>query len=141
MKKKITVIMICLISAFSFQKLLSEPFVVLSYNNSSEFGDRDSDFIRNPDYTAKHTIASGESLNQIIADYYGNSGLNKYFLQLAIVSLNQHAFRNRNINYMVAEETIHLPSTNQITKLMKGIKFNLDEEGFSRTTNIYFFGG
>ena len=141
MYKKITLILICLITVFSFKNLSSEPFVVLSYNNSSEFGDRDNEFTRNPDYFTKHTIASGESLNLIINDYYGNSGLNKYFLQLAIVSLNQHAFRNRNINYMVAEETIHLPSINQITKLMKGVDFKLDEEIFSRTSNIYFFGG
>ena len=62
-------------------------------------------------------------------------------LQLAIVSLNDHAFRNRNINYMIAEETIHLPSINQISKLMKGIKFDLDEEISYKNNNIYYFGG
>ena len=133
--------MIVLVTVLSFKNLSSEPFVVLSYNNSSEFGDRDSEFTKNPDYFTKHRIAPGESLNAIINNYYGNSGLNKYFLQLAIVSLNKHAFRNRNVNYMVAEESIHLPSINQITKLMKGIEFKLDEESFSSTKNIYFFGG
>ena len=49
-------------------------------------------------------ILPGESLNLIIEKYYDGSGLNKFFLQLAIVSLNKHAFRNRNINYMIAEE-------------------------------------
>ena len=29
---------------------------------------------------------------------------------------------------MIADETIHLPSINQISKLMKGIEFDLDEE-------------
>ena len=86
-------------------------------------------------------ILPGESLNLIIEKYYSGSGLNKYFLQLAIVSLNDHAFRNRNINYMIAEETIHLPSINQISKLMKGIEFDLDEEISYKNNNIYYFGG
>ena len=141
MFKKISVILIILPMILSFKNLSSEPFVVLSYNNSSELGDRDNEFTKNPDYSTKHRIAPGESLNVIINDYYANSGLNKYFLQLAIVSLNTHAFRNRNVNYMVADESIHLPSINQMTKLMKGIDFKLDEESFSSTKNIYFFGG
>ena len=141
MFKIVSVILVFLIAVLNFKNLSSEPFVVLSYNNSSELGDRDSEFAKDPDYFTKHTIAPGESLNVIINNYYGNSGLNKYFLQLAIVSLNNHAFRNRNVNYMVADESIHLPSINQITKLMKGIDFNLDEQNSSRTRNIYFFGG
>ena len=63
------------------------------------------------------------------------------FLQLAIVSLNDHAFRNKNINYMIADETIHLPSINQISKLMKGIDFDLDEAKVQKNENIYFYGG
>lgn len=141
MLKKIAVTLVFLMTVFNFKNLSSEPFVVLSYNNSSELGSRDNEFTKNPDYFTKHTIAPGESLNLIINNYYANSGLNKYFLQLAIVSINPHAFRNRNVNYMVAEESIHLPSINQITKLMKGIEFKLDEQTFSRTKNIYFFGG
>ncbi len=141
MLKKISVILVFLITVLNFKNLSGEPFVVLTYNNSSELGDRDNEFTKNPDYFTKHTIAPGESLNLIINKYYGNSGLNKHFLQLAIVSLNTHAFRNRNVNYMVAEERIHLPSINQITKLMKGIEFRLDDQKFSRTTNIFFFGG
>ena len=141
MLNKISVILIFFVTLLSFKNLSSEPFVVLSYNNSSELGDRDNEFTKNPDYYARHKIAPGESLNLIINNYYGNSGLNKYFLQLAIVSLNSHAFRNRNVNYMVADESIHLPSINQITKLMKGIEFKTDEESLSSTKNIYFFGG
>ena len=141
MLKKIFVISIVFIAVLNFKNVLSEPFVVLSYNNSSELGDRDNEFTKNPDYFTKHKIAPGESLNLIINNYYGDSGLNKYFLQLAIVSLNKHAFRNRNVNYMVADESIHLPSVNQITKLMKGIEFKIDEEIYSSNKNIYFFGG
>ena len=141
MLRKISLILVFLITVLNFKNLSSEPFVVLSYNNSSELGDRDNEFTKNPDYYTKHTIAPGESLNLIIDNYYGNSGINKYFLQLAIVSLNKHAFRNRNVNYMVADKSIHLPSINQITKLMKGIEFKLDEQSSPRTRNIYFFGG
>ena len=121
--------------------LNAEPFVVLQYNNGSELSDRSNEFAQNPDYSKKHIILPGESLNLIIEKYYDGSGLNKYFLQLAIVSLNDHAFRNRNINYMIAEETIHLPSINQISKLMKGIEFDLDQEISYKNNNIYYFGG
>jgi hypothetical protein len=42
---------------------------------------------------------------------------------------------------MIAEETIHLPSINQISKLMKGIEFDLDEVLPYKNNNIYYFGG
>ena len=130
------------INAITFGNYLNaEPFVVLQYNNSSELSERSNEFAQNPDYSNKHTIMPGESLNFIIEKYYNGSGLNTYFLQLAIVSINKHAFRNRNINYMIAEKTIHLPSINQISKLMKGIDFELDEKIDYKHNNIYFFGG
>ena len=121
--------------------LSAEPFIVLQYNNVSELSDRSNEFAQNPDYSDKHMILAGESLNLIIEKYYNGSGLNTSFLQLAIVSLNKHAFRNKNINYMIADETIHLPSINQISKLMKGIKFKLDDKDHYPQNNIYFFGG
>ena len=121
--------------------LHAEPSIVLQYNNTSELSDRSNEFAQDPDHSKKHMILPGESLNLIIEQYYDGSGLNKYFLQLAIVSLNDHAFRNRNVNYMIAEETIHLPSINQISKLMKGIKFDLDNEISNKNNNIYYFGG
>ena len=121
--------------------LNAEPFVVLSYNSFSELSERDNPFSQDPDYSVKHTVLPGESLNLIIEKYYGNSGLNISFLQLAIVSLNKNAFRNKNINYMIAEEIIHLPSVNQISKLMKGIDFRLDDFTDHNNGNIYFYGG
>ena len=121
--------------------LNAEPFVVLSYSNTSELSERENPFSQDPDYSLKHTILPGESLNLIIEKYYSNSGLNISFLQLAIVSLNKHAFRNKNINYMIADKTIHLPSINQISKLMKGVEFSLDEISDYRTESIYFYGG
>ena len=130
------------IMAFEATNILNaEPFVVLTYNNASELSDRSNEFAQNPDYSKKHMILPGESLNLIIEKYYNGSGLNMHFLQLAIVSLNDHAFRNRNVNYMIADKTIHLPSINQILKLMKGIDFDLDEEISNKNNNIYFFGG
>lgn len=119
----------------------AEPFVVLQYNSHSELSERANEFAQNPDHSTKHTVVPGESLNVIIEKYYYGSGLNMSFLQLAIVSLNKHAFRNKNINYMIADETIHLPSINQISNLMKGIDFDINEAIGNKDTNIYFFGG
>ena len=141
MLKKYTFLPLFLITFSLVNYLVAEPFVVLQYNNTPELSERSNEFAQNPDYSDKHTIMPGESLNLIIDKYYDGSGLNTYFLQLAIVSLNKHAFRNRNVNYMIADETIHLPSINQITKLMKGIAFELDEEVNYRQNNIYYFGG
>ena len=141
MLKKSFFLPLFLVWFFANNYLQAEPFVVLQYNNASELSDRSNEFAQDPDHSKKHMILPGESLNLIIEKYYDGSGLNKYFLQLAIVSLNDHAFRNRNVNYMIAEETIHLPSINQISKLMKGIKFDLDEEISFKNNNIYYFGG
>ena len=141
MLKKYTFLPFFLITFSLVSYLVAEPFVVLQYNNASELSDRSNEFAQNPDYSDKHTIMPGESLNLIIDKYYDGSGLNTYFLQLAIVSLNKHAFRNRNINYMIADKTLHLPSINQITKLMKGIDFKLGEEVNYEQNKIYYFGG
>ena len=42
---------------------------------------------------------------------------------------------------MIADKTIHLPSINQISKLMKGIDFELEDGVNYRQNNIYYFGG
>jgi len=134
-------LLLLLLSFAANTNISAEPFIVLQYNNMSELSDRSNEFAQDPDYSGKHMILAGESLNLIIEKYYNGSGLNTSFLQLAIVSLNKHAFRNKNINYMIADETIHLPSINQISKLMKGIKFELDDKDHYPQNNIYFFGG
>ena len=141
MSRKLFYLLLLLHSFSANTHLSAEPFIVLQYNNVSELSDRSNEFAQNPDYSGKHMILAGESLNLIIEKYYSGSGLNTSFLQLAIVSLNKHAFRNKNINYMIADETIHLPSINQISKLMKGIKFELDEMDHYPQNNIYYFGG
>jgi len=134
-------LLLLLLSFAANTNISAEPFIVLQYNNMSELSDRSNEFAQDPDYSGKHMIIAGESLNLIIEKYYNGSGLNTSFLQLAIVSLNKHAFRNKNINYMIADETIHLPSINQISQLMKGIKFELDDKDHYPQNNIYFFGG
>ena len=141
MLKNYIYLFIFLKALLAYHYLSAEPFVVLQYNNLSELSDRSNEFARDPDYSEKHTIIAGESLNLIIEKYYAGSGLHASFLQLAIVSLNKHAFRNKNINYMIADKTIHLPSINQISKLMKGIDFELEDEINYRQNNIYYFGG
>ena len=141
MLKNLVYLLLFYIAFTATNFLNAEPFIVLQYNNASELSDRSNEFAQDPDHSKKHMILPGESLNLIIEKYYDGSGLNKYFLQLAIVSLNDHAFRNRNVNYMIAEETIHLPSINQISKLMKGIKFDLDEKISYKNSNIFYFGG
>ncbi len=141
MQKYIFFLLLFLKTLMAYNYLSAEPFVVLQYNNVSELSDRSNEFAQDPDYSNKHRILPGESLNLIIEKYYDGSGLNTSFLQLAIVSLNKHAFRNKNINYMIADKTIHLPSINQISKLMKGIDFELDEQLNYKTNNIYYFGG
>ena len=55
--------------------LSAEPFVVLQYNNVSELSDRSNEFAQDPDYSNKHRILPGESLNLIIEKYYDGSGL------------------------------------------------------------------
>ena len=141
MQKYIFFLFLFLKAFMAYNYLSAEPFVVLQYNNVSELSDRSNEFAQDPDYSNKHRILPGESLNLIIDQYYAGSGLNTSFLQLAIVSLNKHAFRNKNINYMIADKTIHLPSINQISKLMKGIDFELDEQQNYKQNNIYYFGG
>ena len=44
----------------------AEPLVVLQYNNVSELSDRSNEFTRDLDYSNKHRILPGESLNLII---------------------------------------------------------------------------
>ena len=63
---------------------------MLSYNNSSELSGRDSPFTQDFDYSQSIQFCTVESLN-LIEKYYGNSGLDLSFLQLAIVSLNKDA--------------------------------------------------
>ena len=73
------------IIAFSFVNyLVAEPFVVLQYNNISGLSERSNAFAQNPDYSDKHTIMPGESLNLIIEKYYDGK----------VISFNDEFFDN-----------------------------------------------
>ena len=52
-------------------------------------------------------------MGHIMQAFYGGSGLNMTFVELAIVQFNKHAFV-RQPHYLFADKTLHLPSVNQM---------------------------
>ena len=142
--KLILFINIFLTSSISY----SEPIVVLEYrgtNYQNEYPDPSNNiFIMDPDHTEKHKVPKGQSLSEVIDDFYAGSGLDKRFLRLAIVAANPKAFAQENPNFMFAGATLHLPSLNQIQKMVLGIaidskKTQINIKGNDR--GIFFFGG
>jgi hypothetical protein len=142
--KIIIFINLFLMSSMSY----SEPIVVLEYrgtNYQNEYSDPSNNiFIIDPDHTEKHKVPKGQSLSEVIDDFYAGSGLDKRFLRLAIVAANPKAFAQENPNFMFAGATLHLPSLNQIQKMVLGIavdskKTQINIKGNDR--GIFFFGG
>ena len=142
--KIILFIKILLISSISY----SEPIVVLEYrgtNYQNEYADPSNNiFIMDPDHTEKHKVPKGQSLSEVIDDFYAGSGLDKRFLRLAIVAANPKAFAQENPNFMFAGATLHLPSLNQIQSMVLGIPIDkktsqFEPQGIDR--GIFFFGG
>ena len=142
--KIVLFINILLISSISY----SEPIVVLEYrgtNYQNEYADPSNNiFIMDPDHTENHKVPKGQSLSEIIDDFYAGSGLDRRFLKLAIVAANPKAFAQENPNFMFAGATLHLPSLNQIQKMVLGIavdskKTQINIKGNDR--GIFFFGG
>ena len=88
-------------------------------------------------------MAQDETLGHIMNDYYGGSGMNMKFVEMAIVQVNRHAFVRGNPNFLYAKKTIRLPSLNQIKALVTGAKpeNSPSQGGSGRTNEIYFFGG
>ena len=126
----------------------SQPIVILEYrgSNHQNLSEDISNniFMMDPDHTEKHTIPKGQSLSEIIDDYYSGSGLDKRFLKLAIVAANPRAFAQQNPNFMFAGATLHLPSLNQIQAMVLGIPINgnlKDYEKQADNRGIFFFGG
>ncbi len=126
----------------------SEPIVILEYrggNNQNLSEDlSDNIFIIDPDHTEKYNVPKGQSLSEIIDDYYSGSGLDKRFLKLAIVAANPKAFAQQNPNFLFAGATLHLPSLNQIQALVLGIPINKNTKDYGGKTDnrgIFFFGG
>jgi len=125
-----------------------EPIVVLEYGQrggSYEYGDDASThpFRMDPNYQQSHKVMPDETLGHIIQAYYGGSGLNMTFVELAIVQFNKHAFVRGNPNFLYADKTLHLPSVNQIQALALGKKEKVQQgESYGERQNeIFFFGG
>ena len=126
----------------------AEPIVVLEY---SQRGDNDEltgeasnhPFRMDPNYSQSHTVMADETLGHIIQAYYGGSGLNMTFVELAIVQFNQRAFVRANPNFLYADKTLHLPSVNQIQALAVGKKDKPKQSDTygGRQNEIFFFGG
>jgi Tfp pilus assembly protein FimV len=125
--------------------MAAEPIVILK---PPQMGGRvtsgNNAFALNPDHTATHKVQKNESLHLIIQKYYRNSGINRRFLELAIVSRNRHAFVRANPNFLYAGKTLHLPSVNEITAMVTGAGNSAggrSTSGSARQNNhIYFHG-
>lgn len=124
-----------------------EPIVVLEYSQrvTDEPGDDTSNhpFRMDQNYHESHKVMPDETLGHIMHAYYGGSGLNMTFVELAIVQFNKHAFVRGNPNFLYADKTLHLPSVNQIKALALGKKEKVQQgESYSERKNeIFFFGG
>ena len=123
----------------------SEPIVVLEYssNNIQDEGLNSSNtFISNPNFSTKHRVSQDETLGHILYSYYGKSGLNLRIVEMAIVEFNPKSFRNRNPNYLFADQNLYLPSLNEMKELVLGNSKNkVTIKENSQNTHIYFFGG
>ena len=125
-----------------------EPIVVLEYGQrggSHEYADDTSNhpFRMDPNYQESHKVMPDETLGHIMQAYYGGSGLNMAFVEMAIVQFNKHAFVRGNPNFLYADRTLHLPSVSQIQALALGKKEKV-QQGKSygeRQNEIFFFGG
>ena len=126
----------------------SEPIVVMEYGprgGGHEYADETSNhpFRVDPNYQESHEVMPDETLGHIMQAYYGGSGLNMTFVEMAIVQFNTHAFVRGNPNFLYADKTLHLPSVNQIQALALGKKEKVqqgDSHG-ERQNEIFFFGG
>ena len=97
------------------------PLVVLE-NDQRQTGEKSkssaSKFAENPDHSERHKVKKGDSLFKIINKYYADDGLDKNFLELAIVKANRGAFVRNNPNFLYAGRVLHLPSVNQIKSMV-----------------------
>ncbi len=144
---RIHVLIGSMLVAASLMAEASEPIVVLEYSQrgSDEYGDDTSNhpFRMDQNYQESHKVMPDETLGHIMQAYYGGSGLNMTFVELAIVQFNKHAFVRGNPNFLFAHKTLHLPSVNQIQALALGKKEKVQQgESYGERQNeIFFFGG
>ena len=133
------------LSGLSFRSVNAEPIVILEYRGAEMVIDGDGamhPFRLDPDYSTHHKVMQNETLSHIIANYYGGSGMDKAFVQMAIVKRNRTAFVRANPNYLYAGKSLHLPSLNEIramlvreTKSTKNPELKRDNR-----EEIFFFG-
>ena len=97
------------------------PLVVLE-NEQRQTGKKTQkagpQFAENPDYSGRHKVKKGDSLFKIMNKYYADAGLDRKFLELAIVKANRGAFVRNNPNFLYAGRVLHLPSVNQIKSMV-----------------------
>ena len=124
-----------------------EPIVVLEYGQrggSHEYGDDASThpFRMDPNYQQSHKVMPDETLGHIMQAYYGGSGLNMTFVELAIVQFNKHAFVRGNPNFLYADKQLHLPSLNEMKNLVLGSKkHDMPDDRGGIQNEIFFIGG
>jgi hypothetical protein len=129
----------------------AEAIVVLEYRNAAggsgkTDGSNNHPFRMDPGYGAQHKVRQDETLSHIITNYYGGSGMDSSFVQMAILRRNKSAFVRSNPNYLFAGKTLYLPSLNDIRAMITGggRPYDSDEasssDGYVRN-EIFYFGG
>jgi len=145
---RLTVLIGTIFVGLSAAAYAAEPIVVLNYSHRGGSGELSGaasthPFRMDPNYQQSHKVMQDETLGHIISAYYGGSGLNMTFVEMAIVQYNRHAFVRGNPNFLYADKTLHLPSVNQIQALALGKKDKAEpNHTYSGQQNeIFFFGG
>ena len=133
------------LSGLSYRSVNAEPIVILEYRGGEMVMDGDDvmhPFRLDPDYSTHHKVMRDETLSHIIANYYGGSGMDKAFVQMAIVKRNKTAFVRANPNYLYAGKSLHLPSLNEIrAMLVRETKSTKNPETKrDNREEIFFFG-
>lgn len=134
-----------LILSLSGSPAMANPFPLVVLENEQRQAttkSSESSFAQDPDHVARHKVKKGESLHKIMAKYYRGAGLDKKFLQLAIIKANRGAFVRNNPNFLYAGRVLRLPSVNQIKGMVmqSGASGDAQNSGRSATDHIYFMG-
>ena len=113
----------CLSFSVTLPSTLAGPFPLVVLENdqlqtSKKSESSASKFAENADHSERHKVKKGDSLFKIINKYYADAGLDRNFLELAIVKANRRAFVRNNPNFLYAGRVLHLPSVNQIKSMV-----------------------
>ncbi len=124
----------------------AEPIVILEYNQSTAEPngyEGTHPFRMDPNYSAHHKVQPNETLSHVMENYYGGSGLDFSFVQMAIVKKNKSAFVRQNPHYMFANVNLHLPSVNEIRAMItkSATATSATTPAYEPHNEIYFFGG